>query len=120
MTTQVDQNREDDGQLGRISQDTATPTAGTNQADALFSDSEAADMARKLTAWARHRWGVKLETKYICPLDDSSADYEGYCPDDGRKLKRTAVECDSQDWRTYLEYFIDLPDYPEAPLEVTT
>lgn len=33
MTTQVDQNRKDDD--GRISQDTATPTAGTNQADTL-------------------------------------------------------------------------------------
>lgn len=79
------------------------------------TNKEAREYAYALIKWARDRWGVEMETKYICPNCDSVEDYDGYCSSDGRKLKETEVESERQDWRHNLEDFIYLPEYPAPP-----
>lgn len=80
---------------------------------------EAQEAARELIAWAKERWGVQTEKQWICPNEDYHTHYEGYCPNDGRKLKKIIVESQSQDWRYKLQDFIDLPEYPAEPEEPT-
>lgn len=86
-----------------------------------MNDKEAFEAAKSLIEWARSRWGVKTERVWRCPLSDGhhvyEAKYEGYCPDDGRKLRQTTVESQSQDWQYKLSSFIDFPEYPEPPKE---
>ncbi len=98
-----------------------TKHSGGVQSKDAMSLTEAQEYAKALNNWAKKRWGVETERKYVCPLDGYSHDYEGYCSNDGRKLQEKQVECQTQKWRHNLDDFMYMPEYPaEASQEVTT
>jgi hypothetical protein len=98
----------------------SSPSEPTERSE-IKSLPQAQEYAQALSQWAKERWGVEYERKYVCPVDEYHNDYEGYCPNDGRKLKETELECQAQTWRHNLEDFMYMPEYPaDATNEETT